>query len=397
MMHFISRRLETARSFLRPLRLSLAGLAVAFGATSAQAQPANAPLTLNIVDVGGAFNLLQTAIESYSVQHPNVKFNFKKATAIDLPKTLAAVTPANPGDIDMVLGGTDILATGIDQGFWINVLPDHANRFPGLMDRYLPEARRMQALANNQALAVVFALGGPLLEYNPAKVGVVPQTPQELLAWCKANPGRFTYARPANSGPGRTFLMGLPYLLGDKDPKDPAYGWQKTWAFLKDLNSCIDVYPVTTGGLMKELGAGGRDMTVSTTGWDINQRALGTVPRHFRIGAFNNMTWINDTQYMMVPKGVTGQRLNVVLDLMVHLLKREQQALTYDTGYFYPGPAIKNVPFSLAPDASQKVLRDFGRVEYVLWGLNRPQTQPLTAERMNVAFKMWDDAVAKPK
>ena len=219
MMNFVSRRLGAAHLFLRCLQLSLAGLTLAFAATSAQAQSVNAPLILNIVDVGGAFNLLQTAIESYSLQNPNVKFNFKKATAVELPRTLAAVTPANPGDIDMVLGGTDILATGIDQGFWINALPDHAGRFPGLMDRYLPEARRMQALANNQALAVVFALGGPFLEYNPAKVKVATQTPQELLAWCTANPGRFTYARPANSGPGRTFLMGLPYLLGDKTRK----------------------------------------------------------------------------------------------------------------------------------------------------------------------------------
>jgi putative spermidine/putrescine transport system substrate-binding protein len=26
------------------------------------------------------------------------------------------------------------------------------------------------------------------------------------------------------------FLMGLPYILGDKDPKDPEKGWDKTWA-----------------------------------------------------------------------------------------------------------------------------------------------------------------------
>ena len=62
---------------------------------------------------------------------------------------------------------------------------------------------------------------GPLMEYNPDKVKQAPTTPQELLAWCKANPNRLIYARPANSGPGRTFIMGLPYILGDKNPKDP--------------------------------------------------------------------------------------------------------------------------------------------------------------------------------
>ena len=59
---------------------------------------------------------------------------------------------------------------------------------------------------------------GPLLQYNPDVVSDVPTTPEEVLAWAEANPGDFGYARPANSGPGRTWLMGLPYLLGDEDP-----------------------------------------------------------------------------------------------------------------------------------------------------------------------------------
>ena len=47
------------------------------------------------------------------------------------------------------------------------------------------------------------------MEYNPDKVKQVPTTPAELLAWCKANPNRLIYARPANSGPGRTFIMAV--------------------------------------------------------------------------------------------------------------------------------------------------------------------------------------------
>ena len=31
-------------------------------------------------------------------------------------------------------------------------------------------------------------------------------------------------------------MMGLPYILGDKDPKDPVNGWEKTWAYLAELN-----------------------------------------------------------------------------------------------------------------------------------------------------------------
>ena len=105
----------------------------------------------------------------------------------------------------------------------------------------------MQELAQDQGIVVTFMPAGPLLEYNPAKVKTPPTTAEELLAWCKANPNRLIYARPANSGPGRTFIMGLPYILGDKDPKDPVNGWEKTWAYLKELNSCIEYYPTGTG------------------------------------------------------------------------------------------------------------------------------------------------------
>ncbi|HEY5084473.1 MAG TPA: extracellular solute-binding protein, partial [Rhizomicrobium sp.] len=211
--------------------------------TPVLAQPVPAPkspVTINVVDVGGALALLKDAIEAYHTKYPDVvaKFNFTQAPAPELPGKLKAMQAADRTDIDLVLGGTDILSAGLDMGLWARILPDHAAIFPNVMDNYLPPARKMQELAKDQALAVVFMPAGPLLEYNPDKVKQVPTTPAELLAWCKANPNRLIYARPANSGPGRTFLMGLPYLLGDKDPKDPVHGWDKTWAYLKELNTC---------------------------------------------------------------------------------------------------------------------------------------------------------------
>ena len=48
---------------------------------------------------------------------------------------------------------------------------------------------------------------------------------------------------------------------------------------LKELNSCIEYYPTGTGAVMKELGEGSRDMTVTMTGWDLNPRILGIVPK----------------------------------------------------------------------------------------------------------------------
>ena len=115
---------------------------------------------------------------------------------------------------------------------------------------------------------------------------------------------------------------------------------------------------------MKELGEGTRDMIVSTCGWDINPRVLGIVPKEAEIFALEGTHWVADTQFMCIPKGVAEEKVAVLLKLMAYMLKPEQQAATYDKGYFYPGPAVKGVTLAMAPQESQDILKEFGRPEY---------------------------------
>src|SRR5262249_45195748 len=257
---------KASRAMLRGGTLVAAVLLAAVVAPVAAQAPAmpKSPVSINIVDVAGDLALTQDAIEAYQKKNPQLvsKFNFTKAPAPELPGKLKAMQGAGRSDIDMVLTGTDFLAAGIEQGVLMKVLPTYSAKFPNLMANYQAPAAKMQELAGDYGVAVTFMPAGPLMEYNPDKVKQVPTTPQELLAWCKANPNKLIYARPANSGPGRTFMMGLPYILGDKDPKDPVNGWEKTGAYLKELNSCIEYYPTGTGPVFKELGEGSRDMTV---------------------------------------------------------------------------------------------------------------------------------------
>ena len=386
------------RDVLRAALGMAAAAMFAAGATPATAQVPplpKSPVTINIVDVAGDLQLTRDAIELYAKKNPNLvaKFNFTQAPAPELPGKLKAMQGAGRSDIDMVLTGTDFLAAGIEQGLLIKLLPEYAPKFPNLVANYQPAAAKMQELAQNQGIEVVFMPAGPLVEYNPAKVKQPPTTPQELLAWCKANPNRLIYARPANSGPGRTFIMGLPYILGDKDPKDPVKGWDKTWAYLKELNTCIEYYPTGTTAVMKELGEGSRDMTVTMTGWDLNPRVLGIVPKDYKVAPFKGMTWVNDAHYMVIPKGVPPEKIAVVLDLMAFLLTPEAQAYTYDKGYFYPGPAVKNVPLSMAPKESQDAVKEFGRPEYEKWLAEFPHTQSLPPAAQVEAFRIWDEQV----
>jgi putative spermidine/putrescine transport system substrate-binding protein len=372
----------------------------AFGARAQATLPMpTSPVALSIVDVAGNLALTQRAIENYAKAKPRLvsRVTFTKAPAPELPGKIKAQQDANRVDIDMVLTGTDALSAGMDQKLWIPIVEQHANALPKLSEIYLEGANKMQALAQGNGVVVTYYPSGPLLEYMPDKVKKVPTTAEELLAWSRENKNKFLYARPANSGPGRTFIMGLPYILGDSNPKDPMKGWDKTWAYLKSLGENIEYYPTGTGVTMKELGEGTRDIIASTTGWDINPRVLGVVPKEAKIGTLKGFHWVTDAHYMCIPKGVPNEKVAVLLDMMNFLLTKEQQAYTYDEGYFYPGPAVKGVTLDMAPEDSQKAIKEFGRPEYDQLIANNPLETPLDPEPMVQAFRRWDEEIGAAK
>jgi putative spermidine/putrescine transport system substrate-binding protein len=386
----------------RTLLTGAAGAALS-GANAARAQTPQlpvSPVTITVLDVGGALQIEQGAIEAYRAAKPNLvsNFIFNQGPAPEMGAKLAAQQAAGRVDIDLVLTGSDGLAAGIVQNAWVKLLPDHADRFPGLEQNYEPAARNLlDAQVQGYGIVISYYPSGPLLEYMPDRVATPPTTAEELLAWATAHPKRFMYARPANSGPGRSFMMGLPYLLGDKDPTDPVNGWDKTWSYLAALDPAIEYYPGGTGATMKELGEGSRDMIVSTTGWDINPRALGIVPQEARIGTLRGFHWVCDGFFATVPKGIASDKLAVVLDLIAFLLQPAQQALTYDSGYLYPGPAVKNVPLSLAPQKSRDIIGQYGRPEYASLIADNPIELPLRPEKLVMAFQRWDQQIGARK
>jgi putative spermidine/putrescine transport system substrate-binding protein len=386
-------------------RAVMGGLAAAAfaGPTAARAAlpafPAS-PATINLLDVGGALALMQSAFEDYRTQNPQkvARINFVKAPAPELAGKLRAQQRAGRADIDLVLTGSDGLAAGLNFDLWQKILPDYAEKFPNLNENYEPAALALhQAQGQGFGVVVNYYPSGPLLEYAPERVAQPPGTAEDLLAWARANPNRFLYARPSNSGPGRTFMMGLPYILGDSDPRDPVKGWDKTWAYLEELGKYIEYYPAGTGATMKEFGQGTRDIIVTTTGWDINPRALGIVPKSARIATLRNFRWISDAFFMCAPKGLPEGQLAVVLDMMAFVLQPKMQAYAYDEGYLYPGPAVRNVPLSLAPQRSQEVIAEFGRPEYAALIADNPIELPLKPDQMVLAFRQWDERVGAKK
>jgi putative spermidine/putrescine transport system substrate-binding protein len=368
------------------------------GTTAAAAMKIpSAPVTINVLDVAGNLQLTKQMMENFKAKYPNIVSNitYSTATAPEVAGKLQAQEAGGGSGISLVMTGTDGLSAGIKNNLLTQMTPDHSDMFPGLMDNYLAPAAAMQGLAQGFGIDVVYYPSGPLYEYNPSKVTTPPTTPAELLTWAKANPGRFEYARPANSGPGRTFLMALPYLLGDSDPTDPVNGWAKTWAYLKDLGQYINLYQTGTTATMKDLANGTVDMLASTTGWYINPIILGTVPKTTAVGHFENMTWVTDAQYAVVPKGVSADVLTADLDLIAWMLQPDQQAFSYDSGYFYPGPAVKGVTLDMAPATSQTAIKAVLPAQFDTWINQYPKVTSLPADTQVTAFNMWDQQIGK--
>lgn len=360
-------------------------------------KPAKA-VTLNVLDVAGNLQLTQGMIDDFVAKNGGIveRVTYTKATAPELVGKIKAQQAANRVDIDLVLTGVDGLAAGIAQQLWVSLLPAYASRLSG-MDKYLPGAAAMQKLAGDAGVTVTYYPSGPLIEYLPAKVPNPPKNAQDLLAYAKANPGAVQYARPSNSGPGRTFLMGLPYLLGDSDPKDPVNGWAKTWDYLKQLGESITLYPSATSETMKNLANGSAKIIASTTGWDINPRVLGTVPKEAAIGTLSGFHWVTDAHYAVVPKGVSTDKQSAILNLLAYMLTPEQQAKAYDKGYFYPGPAVDGVTIEMAPAESQQAIKDYGRPEYAQLIADNPIEVPLEASALVAAFDKWDREIGGSK
>jgi putative spermidine/putrescine transport system substrate-binding protein len=380
----------------RAVGLAFAVLALlAAQAASAQVK-VKKPVKLQIIDVAGNLTLSKAPIEAFKAKYPELvsDIEYIKLTAPELPAKLKAQQMAGVVDTSLVLTGTDGMASGIEQAVYMPIMPGRKADLQKYVDNYLPGAKAAYDLFKGVGMLYTFCPGTSMFTYNPDKVPNPPKTAEELLAWAKANPGKFMYARPANSGPGKGFLVELPYLLGDKDPKDPKT-WDKTWAYLKELDNYIEYYPSGTGITFKELAEGTRWILASHIGWDIQQRVLATIPPTFQGFWLQNTTWVNDAHFMAIPKGNESNKdkLTVIVELMKWLLSPEMQAYTYGNGYFYPGPSQKGVTIDMAPADIQKALKPFLRPEYEKMISTLPNTPPLGPAATVLAFDMWDQLV----
>ena len=351
---------------------------------------AQGAITISVIDVAGDLSSTRVIIENYQKSNPQkVKaVNFQRAPAPELPAKIKAQQDAGRVDVNLLLVGQDAGSVLANNGQLVKLFPQYENLFP--KDELTEAGKVLQAEGEGFLLPSVVNNGGPVFLYNPGKVKQPPKTVDEFKAWVKANPGKFMYARPANSGPGRSIICGLPFILGDKNPKDPVAGWDKTWAFLKEVGEYVEYYPTGTAVTLKEFAEGTRWIIAGIMEWDMKPRAEGTIPPESKVFILPRTAFVIDGHYWALPKGVSPAEQEIVLDLMKFMRRPEQQVLTWKA---FIGPSIKAATLDRAPADIQKLVQEHWRPEYTDMEKKYTIVPQLPVKDLIAAMDRWDKEV----
>ena len=360
-------------------------MAVGFSVLSAGTTRAE-PITLSIIDTGGDLASTEVIIRNYAKANPDKVKDIKiqRAPAPELPAKIKAQQDAGRLDINLVLTGQDggsLLALNKQ----IIQIPNYKTEFP--RDILTDAGKALYDEGGGYLIPSVGNAGGPVFIYNPSKVPNPPKTAVELLAWVKANPGKFMYARPANSGPGRSILQGMSFILNNSKPMDPERGWEKGWDFLKELGKSVEYYPTGTAITLKEFAQGQRWMIAGIMEWDMKPRAQSVIPPDSKIAILENTTFVVDGHYWAIPTGVPKEQVDVILDLMKFMWKPEQQVLTWTA---FIGPIVKSATIASAPKNIQDDVKEFWRPEYDQVGTKWKVSPPLGVTALSYAMDRWD-------
>jgi len=350
---------------------------------------AQQPITISILDNGGDYASTGVIIENYKKAFPNKvkEIKLQRGPAPETPAKIKAQQDAGRADINLILTGQDAGSVLVANKQLIELFPKYNKMFP--RDELNDAAKVLQDSGGGGLMPTVVNAGGPVFIYNPKKVQKPPKTADELLAWAKANPQRLLYARPANSGPGRSIMCGLPYILGDKAPMDPEKGWGKAWAYMKELGKHVEYYPTGTLFTLREFAQDQRWMIAGIMEWDMKPRAEGVIPPDAKITILDNTTFVIDGHYWGIPKGVPQNEVDVILDLMKFMRRVDQQVLTYKA---FIGPSIKAATLDKAPADIRDYVKEFWRPEYDQIGPGKKykMAPQLDFKELTYAMDRWD-------
>ncbi len=174
-----------------------------------------------------------------------------------LAKIIAAKRAGRETDVDFYETQPTYIAQGASEGIWAKITKDN------VPNSVKVDPQRPEVLVS-QGFGLPYRGSSVVLAYNSKYVKNPPRTYDEILAWIRANPGKFTYCDPQTCGSGQAFLFVALYKFGKaEDFTGLAYdaakeaAWEPAFQLLRSLKPYIynnGFYPNGNVAVLQLLG-----------------------------------------------------------------------------------------------------------------------------------------------
>lgn len=255
----------------------------------------------------------KTLIPAFVKDNPGYKVNvtFDKSGAHD-PQNIAKITAAKVTRRDP---GIDIVDGGISTQLGLAGLLYRPS--PTLMPNMKDVPKSLVKAGRG---AIPYRASAVLLAYNSTKVANPPKTLDDLLAWIKANPGKFTYNVPSGGGSGYAFAQTVvdKYLTADEldvlqtmPNKDLQAKWATGLETLRSLNKYTygqnGTYPANNAETLKDLATGLVDMGTVWSDQFVSAQKAGTMPANIKVVQIDKPALTGGPAYLGIPANASNR------------------------------------------------------------------------------------------
>ena len=332
--------------------LALAGCAQSSSAASSTDSAAGKKLTVFVSADTNIQDLWQkTLIPAFEKANPGytVSVDFDLHGLHD-QQTVAKLTAAtlqkkDPG-YDLVDAGfvSQVAASGL-------LVPVSGSTVPGLKD--VPA----DLVTAGGKGGIPYRGSSVVLAYDTKTVSTPPKTLDDLLAWIKANPGKFTYNSPDTGGSGQAFVTTvLDQNVSDADRTklvtgtDPTVesSWDKGFTTLAGLNPYVyqkGVYPNGNNQVLDLLSSGQISMAPVWSDQFVTGKKNGQIPANIAYTQITDPSLTGGASYLGIPSA--SPRKAGAEKLVSWLLTPAAQSLIADSISGYPVIALDKLPSSV--------------------------------------------------
>ncbi|HLY23418.1 MAG TPA: extracellular solute-binding protein [bacterium] len=335
---------------LVPGLLALAVAVVLVPVSAPRGAGAAAPVTLNVY-INGDTNIFdlwsKSLLPAFSKRYPQYRTNMVGLMHGNgwegvLEKLIAAKRVGRTTDVDLWETDPSIVQQGLADGLWVK-----------LTDKLVSNLTKVPAakLAATDGFGAPYRGSSVVIGYNSQFVKNPPKTFDELVAWIKANPGKFTYCDPNTGGSGQAFVAAAIYHYASAekyagkayDAKEEA-AWEPAWKLLRDLQPAMynnGFHPNGNVAVLQLLGQQNIYIAPvwSDMGLDFYKRDL--VPKTVKYEQISPPLFGGDST-VTLPS--LSAHLEGALTLLNWLLTPEAQQLVISQVSGYPGVDWKYMP-----------------------------------------------------